>query len=79
MALPSPFLCRLLKSIAFCLVSFCAGNLSGPQFFIAAEVPDYHLYTVMWWRIKQTESIANYILFRLRIPPFWLAMPLLLL
>lgn len=30
----------------------------------------------MWWRIEQTESIANYILFRRRIPPFLLAISL---
>jgi hypothetical protein len=29
--------------MAMIFLGYCAGNLSGPQFFISTEAPDYHV------------------------------------
>jgi hypothetical protein len=48
--------------MAFIFLGYCAGNLSGPQFFISTEAPNYHVCTSPFYSENNLESIADILL-----------------
>lgn len=55
--------------MAMIFLGYCAGNLSGPQFFISTEAPGYHVSNTT----SPYMSVANF--YRLLTPLSWSAMP----
>lgn len=54
--------------MAMIFLGYCAGNLSGPQFFISTEAPSYHVSPVL--SISQVNVTNSR---RLHTRPSWLA------